>query len=100
MDEPLAEVGAAGPAGRNSSAVGVRLHRSAVDCAPRNEGVEIIRGLGAATVQAAVVAAAKLGALGRINPPKPDPRSVDFQGVTVDDTGLADQVFGEGRARK
>jgi hypothetical protein len=42
------------------------------------------------TILQAVLAPAKLAALGRVNAPEPDARSVDFKSVAVDDAGLAD----------
>ena len=37
---------------------------------------------------------AKLAALRRVDAPKPDPVPMDFQGIAVDDTGLAGQIVG------
>jgi hypothetical protein len=48
---------------------------------------EIVRGLGAAAILIAVVALAELGALRRVNVPQPDARTMDVEGVAVDDAG-------------
>ena len=48
----------------------------------------------------AVLAAAQLAALGRIDAPKPDARSMDFQRVAVDDAGLTNKIIGQRRARQ
>ena len=97
VDEPFAEIGAAGRTGRDGSAVLVEVHGHAADRTPCNEGIQIIRGLRAAPILQTVVAAAELGALRRVDSPKADPRSVNLQRVAVDDAGLPNETPSQGR---
>jgi hypothetical protein len=99
-DKPFAEIGAAGRTRRDRSSVLIQVHRHAVDRTLGNEGVKIIRGLSAATILQTVVAAAQLGALRCVDPPKPDPRAVNLQCVAVDGAGLPNQVTSQGWAPK
>src|SRR5579872_1368379 len=48
VDQPFAEIGAAGRTGRNGPAVWIQVHGHTVDWTPRNEGIQIIRSLRAA----------------------------------------------------
>jgi len=43
----------------------------------------------------AVIATAKLTAFRRVDAPETDQRSVNFQRIAVDDTGLPNQIIGE-----
>jgi hypothetical protein len=65
----------------------VSTHAPAVaqDWPSRDEGVEIVRGFRTAAILQAVVAPAELRAFGRINAPKANAGTVDFECVAVDD---------------
>ena len=99
-DKPFAEIGATGRTCRDRSSVLIQVHGHAVDRTPCDEGIQIIRGFGTATILQTVVAAAQLSALRCVDPPQADSRAVNLQCVSVDDTGLSDQVFSRGRAPK
>jgi len=60
----------------------------------RNEGVEIVRGLRSTTILQAILSPAKLAAFWSVDAPQPYARSVNFQGVAVDDAGLPGQIVG------
>src|SRR5262252_3750884 len=99
-DKPFAEIGAAGRTGGDRSSVLVQVDGHAVDRTPCDEGIQIIRGFGAATILQTVVAAAQLSALWCVDSPQADSRAVNLQRVAVDDAGLPDQVISQGRAPK
>ena len=99
-DKPFAEISASDRTGGHRSAVLIQVHGHAVDRTACDEGIQIIRGFGAATILQTVVAAAQLSALRCVNLPKADPRAVDLQCIAVDDAGLPDQVISQGRAPK
>jgi len=60
----------------------------------REEGVEIVRGLRSATIWQAIFSPAKLAAFWSVDAPQPYSCPVDFQGVAVDDAGLASEIVG------
>src|SRR5690348_11230439 len=50
LDQPFAEIGAAGRTARDRPPVPVEAHGRAVDWAPRNERIKVVRGLRAAAI--------------------------------------------------
>jgi hypothetical protein len=72
----------------------VEAEWNTVDGTASNEGVKAVRSLRTATVLQTVFAAAQLAALRCIDAPKPDPRSMYFQRVAVNNAGLSDKVIG------
>ena len=99
-DKPFAEIGATGRTGGDRSSVLIQVHGHAANRTLCDEGIQIIRGFGAAPILQTVVAAAQLGALRCVDPPKPNPRAVNLQCVAVDDAGLPNQVTSQGWAPK
>jgi hypothetical protein len=67
--KPFAEIGAANRTRRDRSPVLIQRDRDATHRASRKEGVEIVRGLGAAAILQAVLASAELTALRCVNAP-------------------------------
>ena len=98
--KPFTKIGAADRTGRNRAAIWVETERHAIDGAPGNEGVNVIRCLGATVILRTVVAAAQLAALRRVDAPKPDTRSVNLQRVAVDDAGLTNKIIGQSASPK
>lgn len=96
--QPVGEVHAASRAHRNAAAIPIAVNLDATGDAATDEIVECIRGLRAAATVRCVRIAAKLAALGRVDAPEPDARSVDFERVTVDDAGTANKIVSKGRA--
>ena len=82
-NQPFPEIDAVHRAGRNSPSVLIQRDRDAAHRSTRDEGVEIVRGFRAAAILLAVVAAAELGSLGRVDTPKANARAVDFECVAV-----------------
>jgi hypothetical protein len=60
------------------------------------KGIQIVRRLRAALILQAVPAPAKLATFRRIDSPKANARSVDFQTVAIDDAGLSRKITGRG----
>ena len=58
--------------------------------------MKVIRCFRATSILQAVFAPAELAALWRVNAPKADARSVDFQRIAVDDAGLPGEIVGQG----
>ena len=96
--KPFPQIDAADRAGRNGSAVVIQPDRGTSDRAARDESIEIVRGLGAALIEIAVVVAAELGAFRRVDAPEANAGAVDFDGVAIDDAGLTGEVGGEADA--
>jgi hypothetical protein len=62
---------------------------------PYKEGIKSVSGLRSALVLQSVLAPAKLATFRRIDSSKANARSVDFERVAIDDTGLPCEVIGE-----
>src|SRR5579872_4942795 len=100
MDEPFAKVGIPDRTGRDRPSVLIQVDGHAAYRASRDEGIQIVGGLRATPVLQTVFAAAELGAFRRVDAPQADPRSVNFQRVSVDDAGLPHQVGSQGGTAK
>jgi len=98
--KPFAEIGAADRTGRDRPAIRVEVKGRAVDWTPGDECIEVICCLRAAAILQTILAAASLAALRRVDTPEPDPVSVNFQRVAVNDAGLTDKIIGQRAARK
>ena len=99
-DKPLAKVSAIHGASRDSAPVLIQRDRGAANRLATDEGIEIIRCLGAASILEAIFASAKLRAFGCIDTPEPNTRAVYFQGVPIDNASLPQQVVGQGRSAR
>jgi hypothetical protein len=75
----------------NRAAVLIPGERRAKHRPARNEGVKFVGGLRTTTVQSTIVSAAKLGAFRRVDTPKANPLSPNFQGIAIDDASLSRQ---------
>lgn len=67
-------------------------NRPAVHHLSSNERSEVFRPLGTAAILQAVITAAQLRALRRVDAPEPNARAVNFECVAVDHAGLSDQI--------
>ena len=67
--EPFAEIDALDRTSRNGAAIGVDAERDAVDGAPRNVSTQIVCRLATTAILKAVLAAAQLAALRRVDAP-------------------------------
>jgi hypothetical protein len=93
--EPIAKVSAADRACRHGATVSVQRDWQTVYQPPCNEGIQIVRRLGTAPILQAVLAATKLAAFWRIDPPQADPGPMDFQRIAIDDAGLPRKITGK-----
>ena len=81
----------------NSAPIAIKADRIAVNRPPRDEGVEIVGSLRAASILITVLTSAELRALRRVDTPKANAVAVDFDCVAVNNGRLPDQVVGHSR---
>src|SRR6516165_7774144 len=98
--KPFAEISAADRTGRDRAAIWVEVEGRAVNRTPGDKSIKVVCGLRATTVLQTVLAAAELAALRRVDTPKPNADSMNFQGVAINDAGLTDKIIGQRAARE
>lgn len=96
-DQPFPEVGSPDKTCRDRTPILVRGNRGATHRTSGDETIEFVGRLGAAAIQIAVGTPAQLIAFRRVDTPKPDPGSMYVQRITIDDTGLSDNICSGGR---
>jgi hypothetical protein len=94
-NQPLRNVIASNRTYRNCSPVLIQVHGQAIDWPLAEERVQVIRGLGPASILNAIIATAKLVALRCVNAPQANARPVNFERVAVDDAGLPREAVRE-----
>src|SRR5262249_12482787 len=67
---------------------------------PGNECVKVVCGLRAATILQTVLAPTELATLRRVDTPKPNTDSMNFQGIAINDAGLTNEIIGQRAARQ
>ena len=94
LHQPFADVRVVNLTGGYRAPVAVQANRGAVHWPPGNECIERVRSRGTAPVGQAVLPAAELAALWRIDTPQPNARAVDLDRIAVDYASLADEIVG------
>ena len=97
-NEPFAEIGTADRAHGYRAPVAVETDRIAVYGSPRNERVEVVSYLRAASISIAIFAPTELSAFRRVDAPEPNAVAVDFECIAINDARLSDQVIGKNRS--
>ena len=98
--EPFSEIGAADRTGRDRTTIWVEAVGQAVNRTPGNERIKVVCRLRAATILQTVLTAAQLTAFRRVDTPKPNADSMNFQGVAINDAGLTNKIIGQRSARE
>jgi hypothetical protein len=96
--QPISEVNAVNGTGSHGAVISVEIDRNTSDYALRDESVEVVCCLSATTILQAVLVSTELVAFGRINSPKPNPCSLNLDGITIYDAGLTKQAITQGNA--
>ena len=91
----IPEVCASDRARRHCAPVSVQRHWQAIYRPPCNEGIQIVGRLRAAPILQAVLAATKLATFRRIDSPKANAHSMNFQRIAIDDARLPCEVISE-----
>ena len=94
--QPVSEINSSDTARRYRPAISVQTDWIAAYWLLRDEGIQRVGRFGAAAIPLAVLASTKLIAFRRIDPPQPDPGAVNFEGISVDDAGLPNQIVSDG----
>ena len=90
--QPFAEICSVHGTGSNRAAILILGERRAGHRSARNKGVKLVGGLRTAAVQLTIVRAAELSGLRRVDFPKANSLSPNFQSIAIDDAGLPRQL--------
>lgn len=96
-DQPFPQIGGPDETCRDRTPILVRGNGGATHWTSGDENIQFVGRLRAAAVQIAVGTPAQLIAFRRVDTPKPDPGSMYFQRITINDTGLSDKICSQDR---